>query len=84
MNISGKEKLREFLKETLAKHGDRNDLTDRESIFVSGRLDSFSMMMLVMHLEESFAIDFSSVEFDVGLLDSVNEIESFVDSRSVK
>lgn len=84
MNISGKQKLREFLKETLAKHGDRNDLTDSESIFVSGRLDSFSMMMLVMHLEESFGIDFSSVEFDVGLLDSVNEIEFFVDSRSEK
>ena len=63
MNTIGKEKLREFLRETLAKHGDRNDLTDSESIFVSGRLDSFSMMMLVMHLEESFGIDFSSVEY---------------------
>ena len=33
------------------------------------------MMNLVMHLEESLNIDFSSLEFDVSLVDSVGDIE---------
>ncbi len=82
MDIVGKEKLRAFLTETLAKHGDSAPLSDSDSIFVSGRLDSFSMMMLVMQLEESFGIDFSRVEFDVGYVDSIADIEAFIDSNA--
>lgn len=81
MDVNGKQKLREFLKESLAKLSDRNELSDSESIFVSGRLDSFSMMNLVMYLEEAFGLDFSDFEFDVELVDSVNEIEALVDTK---
>lgn len=81
MDLAGKEKLRAFLKETLAKHGDHAALSDSDSIFVSGRLDSFSMMMLVMQLEESFGIDFSQVEFDVGYIDSISDMEAFIDAN---
>jgi acyl carrier protein len=81
MDIAGKEKLRAFLKETLAKHGDTAALSDSDSIFVSGRLDSFSMMMLVMELEESFGIDFSKVDFEVGYVDSIADIEAFIDTN---
>jgi acyl carrier protein len=80
MNLEAKQKLRDFLKESLEKHGDRNALADSDSIFLSGRLDSFSMMNLVMFLEETFAIDFSDFEFDVSLLDSTDAIEAFVDA----
>lgn len=81
MDAIAKQKLREFLGESLRKLGDYNELSDSESIFVSGRLDSFSMMNLIMYLEESSGIDFSDFEFDVDLVDSANEIERFVDSR---
>lgn len=81
MDLAAKQKLRDFLVESLEKHGDKNPLSDAESIFVSGRLDSFATMNLVMFLEESFGIDFSDVEFDVGLLDSVDAIENFVESQ---
>ena len=81
MEISGKQKLRDFLVESLEKHGDKNALSDSESIFVSGRLDSFATMNLVMFLEETFGIDFSDFEFDVSLLDSVDAIEAFVESQ---
>lgn len=77
-----KSTLRGFIKEALEKHGDRGELDDTESLFVSGRLDSFSMMQLVMQLEEAFGIDFSNVDFDVSLIDSVNEIEAFVDAHA--
>ena len=82
MNVTGKQKLREFLKETLENHGDHKDFADNESLFVSGRLDSFSMMNLVMYLEQAFDVNFSDLEFDVNLVDSVKEIEALVDSKS--
>jgi len=81
MDIAAKQKLRDFLVESLEKHGDKNALADTESIFVSGRLDSFATMNLVMFLEETFSIDFSDFEFDVSLLDSVDAIEAFVDNK---
>ena len=81
MELGAKQELRDFLKSTLAKHGDHKEFTDNESLFVSGRLDSFSMMNLVMYLEEAFDLDFSDFEFDVNLVDSVNEIEVLVDSK---
>jgi len=82
MNTSEKQSLREFLKETLESRGDRKEFDDEESLFISGRLDSFSMMNLVMYLEQAFDLDFAELEFDVNLVDSVKDIEALVDSRS--
>jgi len=73
--------LRAFLTQTLEAHGDRKGFADTDSLFVSGRLDSLSMMTLIVHLEEAFGIDFAQVDFDVDLIDSVNDIASFVDDR---
>lgn len=80
MDANMKQKLREFLKETLEKHGDHKDFADNESLFLSGRLDSFSMMNLVMYLEEAFGLDFSDFEFDVSLVDSAKDIETLINS----
>lgn len=82
MDQDAKQKLQAYLKDALEKHGDTRAFSDDESIFVSGRLDSFSMLNLVMYLEEAFGIDFSSFEFDVSLLDSVRAIEVFVEAKS--
>jgi acyl carrier protein len=82
MDNTAKNTLRAFLKTTLAEKGDKNDVRDDESLFVSGRLDSLSLTKLVVFLEEQFGIDFGSVAFDVELVDSVNEIESFVQDNA--
>lgn len=79
MDASAKQRLRDALRKILASHGDAQPFADDESLFVSGRLDSFSMMTLVMDLENAFRLDFSDVGFDVSLIDSVNEIEALVD-----
>jgi len=76
-----KQKIREFFLETLKQQSDGQSLADNESLFVSGRLDSFSMMMFVMFLEKDFEIDFAALDFDVNLIDSINEIELFIDSQ---
>jgi acyl carrier protein len=80
MQTQAKSKLREYLRATLDKHGDRRDFADDESLFLSGRLDSFSMMNLVVYLETELSVDFSALDFDVNLVDSVNDIEALVDS----
>lgn len=79
-----KENLRKFLLLMLEDHKDNDLFSDDESIFMSGRLDSFSMVNVVMHLEKTYCIDFSKVDFDVSLLDSVNHIEAFVISHRQK
>ena len=80
MQTQAKSQLREHLRTALDKHGDRHDFADDESLFLSGRLDSFSMMNLVVFLETELSVDFSALDFDVNLVDSVNDIEALVDS----
>ena len=82
MHTQAKSQLREYLKTALDKHGDRHDFADDESLFLSGRLDSFSMMNLVVYLETELSVDFSALDFDVNLVDSVNNIEALVDSAA--
>jgi acyl carrier protein len=73
-----KSDLREFLRQCLATAGDRGDLDDGDSLFLSGRLDSLAMTNLVVFLENAFGVDFGQVDFDVELLDSVSAIEELV------
>jgi acyl carrier protein len=84
MNSTAKQQLRKFIEEALASHADRSNLANNESLFVSGRLDSFTMLNLVMYLEQNFGVDFSYDEFEVELIDSVDAIESLVDSQAGK
>lgn len=82
MEMMAKQNLREYIANALASHGDQREFEDEASLFVSGRLDSFTMMNLVMHLEQAFGVDFANTEFDVALIDSVKEIELLVDSQA--
>lgn len=83
MRPSEKQQLRDFIEKALGSHADRAGYTDDEPLFSSGRLDSFTMMNLVMFLEQTFGIDFSSIEFDVDLVDSIAAVEALVDSRAL-
>ncbi len=78
MDTQAKQKLREFLTEAIQRQTGQSEFADADSLFISGLLDSFSMMNLVMYLEEAFGLDFSNFEFDVSLIDSVNAIETLV------
>jgi acyl carrier protein len=80
METGDRNKLREFIETCLREHNDTGSLTDSESLFFSGRLSSLSMTSLVVYLEQAFGIDFAQVGFDTELLDSIAEIESFVNS----
>jgi acyl carrier protein len=76
-----KQKIKAYFLETFKQQNDDQSLADNDSLFVSGRLDSFSMMMFVMYLEKEFGIDFAAIDFDVNLIDSLSEIELLIDSH---
>jgi acyl carrier protein len=76
-----KQKIRAYFLEIFKQQSDDQSLADNDSLFVSGRLDSFSMMMFVMYLEKEFGIDFAAIDFDVNLIDSLSEIELLIDSH---
>ena len=71
--------IRAFLGQCLAGHNDEESFDDAESLLLSGRLDSLAVTQLVVFLEEQFAIDFGSQEFDVSALDSLESIAQFVE-----
>jgi acyl carrier protein len=83
MNAAAKQHLRDFIDKALASQADRRGYTDDEALFSSGRLDSFTMMNLVMYLEQQAGIDFSGIGFDVDLVDSINAIEALVDTQAL-
>lgn len=76
-----KQKIRDYLTEALNNQGDKQPLTDTDSLFVSGRLDSVSMMMLVVYLEDEFAVNFKATDFEVALIDSIDAIALLIDSQ---
>jgi|APCry1669188879_1035177.scaffolds.fasta_scaffold267910_2 acyl carrier protein len=81
MNPDVTHKLRAYLHEALQQHGDTQELADDDSLFLSGRLDSFSMMNLILFLETAFALSFSDLEFDVEKVDSLKAIAALVHAK---
>lgn len=73
--------LRAFLTQALSTHGDHAPFADDESLFLSGRIDSFTMMNLVVHLESTYGIDFGALDFDVTLVDTVDAMADLVQTR---
>lgn len=76
--------VRQFIQNTLAQRGDLAAFSDDESLYMSGRLDSLAMMNLVVFLESAMKIDFSALNFDVSLIDSLNAIQLLIDTTSAK
>jgi len=82
MNREVFDTLRAYLQEALRLHGDTQEVAEDDSLFLSGRLDSFSMMNLILFLETAFALTFSDLEFDVEKVDSLNAIAALVHAKS--
>ena len=82
MSTDIRQSLRPYLQQLLTQAMDMQEFSDTDSLFLSGRIDSFSLMQLVMHLEENYQIDFSSVHFEAPLLDTVADIAAFIQEHS--
>lgn len=83
MDPSDRLKIRAFIAELLAERDDHAEFDDQESLIQSARLDSLAVVKIVVFLEETFAVDFTRVEFDPQRFDSIVEVESLIaESRS--
>ena len=78
MNPEERDKLREFLVTLLRDREDTTPLTDNESLFLSGWLDSVATVELVEFLEQRFDIDFTKIDFEIALIDLVDAIAGLV------
>jgi acyl carrier protein len=60
---------------------DTEKIDDKAPLFTSGTLDSFSMVDLVMHLEQEGGFRMSPGEVNLDNLDSISRILEFVQSK---
>lgn len=73
-----REEIRTYLKELLLQKGDRQPFSDDASLLLGGRLASVDAVEIVVFLEEKFGVNFSEVGFDQSLIDSVEAIDSLL------
>jgi acyl carrier protein len=75
-----REELRKYLKDLLFQKGDKQPFSDDTSLLLSGRLASVDAVEIVVFLEEKFGVNFSEVGFDQSLIDSVDAIDSLLET----
>jgi acyl carrier protein len=75
--------LRKLVHQMLAERGVATTGADDESLFIGGRLDSMAAVDLIMQLEQKFGVDFSRLDFDVSLIDSVDAMAGLLQLRAV-
>jgi acyl carrier protein len=80
--MKGKTEIHEFVQGLLTNSGDNQPLADRDSLFLSGRLQSVDAVEIVVFLEENFGIDFAQIGFDREQIDSVDLIYALTQKPS--
>jgi acyl carrier protein len=73
-----REEIRKYLQELLLQKGDKQPFSDDASLLLSGRLASVDAVEIVVFLEEKFGVNFSDIGFDQTLIDSVDAIDSLI------
>jgi acyl carrier protein len=79
--MDDREEIRKFLKELLLRKGDQQPFSDDASLLVSGLLASVDAIEIVIFLEEKFGVNFSDLGFDQTLIDSVDAIDSLIQTE---
>jgi acyl carrier protein len=70
--------IRLLIHQLLEERGSPARLNDDESLFFGGHLDSMAAIEVITWLEAEYRIDFSRIDFDVALIDSITEIRALV------
>jgi len=73
-----REEIRKFLNELLLQKGDKQPFADDTSLLLDGRLASVDAVDIVVFLEEKFGMDFTELDFDPALIDSVDAIDALL------
>ncbi len=83
MDMSVRPRMRNYVIQRLRMHGDLAPLNDEDPLFTSGRLDSLDAVEIIMSVEMDYGINFSEINFDLTLLDSIAAIADLVDRHAV-
>jgi acyl carrier protein len=83
MDMNVRSQMRNYVVQRLRMKGDGSPLGDQDLLFSSGRLDSLDAVEIVICLETDYGINFSEINFDLTLLDSVDAITELVEYRAV-
>ena len=75
------EKIREFVKKNLTVFDDDVTLSDDDSIFALGYVDSPFAIQLVCFVEEEFRIKVGDDDLDIDNFISINRIAEFVNRK---
>lgn len=70
--------VRQIVTSLLTRRGDSAPFRDSDSLVLSGRLESISVVELAGFLEEQFSMDFARMGFDPMDFDSVESIVAAV------
>jgi len=70
--------VRQCICELLERKGDNSAVADSDPLFTSGRLDSLAAVEILVFLETRFAIDFTRIDFDIDLIQSIDAIVSLI------
>ena len=80
--MKGRTEIRECIQKLLATSGDDGQLSDDDSLLLSGRLQSIDAVEIVVFLEENFGIDFTEIGFDQEQLDSIDAICTLIQTSA--
>jgi len=75
--------VRALVADLMKGRGYRAPIGDDQSLFVSGLLDSMMAVDLILRLEAQFGVDFSRLDFDVSLIDTVQAISDLTIGAAV-
>jgi acyl carrier protein len=75
--------IRDTMRSLLEAKGVPGPVSDTDSLFVSGRLDSLAATEVLMMLEGDFGIDLSDADFDIARLDTIADLEALVAGKGL-
>ena len=79
MDIDIRSQVRHYVTQRLALKGHGAPIADEQPLFSSGLLDSLDAVEMVVYVEDEFGINFSEINFDLTLLDSITAVCALVE-----
>jgi acyl carrier protein len=70
--------IRDFVSNLLTERGKPAEFSDSDALFTSGLLDSLAATELMLHLESDHGVDLADADFDISMLDTINDLSGLV------
>ncbi len=68
--------IADLISEKLADRGDTRPVTETDSLFLTGRLDSMASIEIIMLLESEYGLDLADADFDITRIDTIRDLKA--------